>query len=220
MTNLAKYIDHTALKPVTTKQDIIKLCNEAKQYQFASVCINPCWVKLCSQELQGSNIDVCTVVGFPLGSTTSESKAFETKQAIENGATEIDMVINIGKIKSGDWEYVENDILAVVLAANGVVVKVILETCLLTNEEKIQTCEIVKKAGAHFVKTSTGFSTGGATIEDIKLMRKTVGEKFGVKASGGIRDYETATAMIDVGATRIGASAGIKIIEKNLINDK
>jgi len=212
--NLAQYIDHTALKSTTTKVGIEKLCNEAKKYNFMSVCINPCFVELCKKLLNGTQVKVCTVIGFPLGCNKSETKAFEAQKAIEDGAVELDMVINVGKIKDEDWDYVENDIKRVVeVASNKAIVKVILETCLLTNEEKVKACEIVKKAGANFVKTSTGFSTSGATVEDIKLMRKTVGENFGVKASGGIRDYGKAMEMINAGATRIGASAGIAIVK-------
>jgi len=213
--DLAKYIDHTALKSTTNKVEIEKLCSEAKQYNFMSVCINPCFVKLCKKLLEGTEVKVCTVVGFPLGCNKSETKAFEAQKAMEDGATELDMVINVGKIKDNDWAYVENDIRQVVEVAKkgNALIKVILETCLLTNEEKVKACETVKKAGANFVKTSTGFSTGGATVEDIALMRKTVGENFGVKASGGIRDYGKAIEMINAGATRIGASAGIAIVE-------
>ena len=208
-------IDHTALKPDTTKDQIEKLCREAVQFGFASVCVNPCYVSLCSQLLKDTEIKVCTVIGFPLGATTSAAKAAETTEAIENGATEVDMVINVGAVKSGDFDYVKKDIEAVVQAAKGkALVKVILETCLLTDEEKRKCCSICKEAGADYVKTSTGFSTGGATVEDIKLMRDTVGAEMGVKASGGIRDYETAKAMIEAGASRIGASASVAIVNK------
>ncbi|MGX7149530.1 deoxyribose-phosphate aldolase [Enterococcus ureasiticus] len=209
---IAKMIDHTALKPETTKDMIVKLCQEAKEYQFASVCVNPYWVKLSSTELKGSGVDVCTVIGFPLGANTSETKAFETKNAIANGATEVDMVINVGALKSGDLETVEADIRAVVEASGNVLVKVILETCLLTKEEIVTVSELSVKAGADFVKTSTGFSTGGATTEDITLMRKTVGPDVGVKASGGVRTKEEVLAMIEAGASRIGASAGVSIV--------
>jgi len=215
MTNLAAYIDHTLLKPEATEKDILKLTAEAAQYHFASVCIHPYWVKLAAKELAGTGVKVCTVIGFPLGATTSETKAFETKKAIEDGADEIDMVINIGALKSGDIEAVEADIRAVVEAAQGKLVKVIIETCLLTNEEKELACRLAVKAGAHFVKTSTGFSTGGATIEDVKLMRQTVGDKAGVKASGGIHTKAEAEAMIEAGATRIGASSGVKIVSES-----
>jgi len=213
--SISGMIDHTALKPDTTKDQIEKLCREAVQFGFASVCVNPCYVSLCSQLLKDTEIKVCTVIGFPLGATTSAAKAAETTEAIENGATEVDMVINVGAVKSGDFDYVKKDIEAVVQAAKGkALVKVILETCLLTDEEKRKCCSICKEAGADYVKTSTGFSTGGATVEDIKLMRDTVGAEMGVKASGGIRDYETAKAMIEAGASRIGASASVAIVNK------
>ncbi|WP_019721575.1 deoxyribose-phosphate aldolase [Heyndrickxia coagulans] len=215
MANLAAYIDHTLLKPEATEKDILKLTAEAAQYHFASVCIHPYWVKLAAKELAGTDVKVCTVIGFPLGATTAETKAFETKKAIEDGADEIDMVINIGALKSGDIEAVEADIRAVVEAAQGKLVKVIIETCLLTNEEKELACRLSVKAGAHFVKTSTGFSTGGATVEDVKLMRQTVGDKAGVKASGGIHTKAEAEAMIEAGATRIGASSGVKIVSES-----
>ena len=208
-----KYIDHTILKPETTKAQILTLCEEAKQFNFASVCVNPTWVATCANELKGTDVKVCTVIGFPLGATFKEVKAYETKLAIENGASEIDMVINVGAAKDQNWELVYEDIKAVVEAANGVLVKVIIETCLLTDEEKVKACEMAVKAGAHFVKTSTGFSTGGATPEDIKLMRETVGPEMGVKASGGVRSIEDAEAVIKNGATRIGASASIAICE-------
>ncbi len=211
--NIAKMIDHTALKPDTTKEEILKLTAEAKQYGFASVCVNPRWTKLASQELKDSGVNVCVVIGFPLGATTTKVKAFEAKGAIKAGATEVDMVINIGDLKDENYIYVEQDIKAVVAVAKGkALVKVIIETCLLTDEEKVKACEIAKKAGANFVKTSTGFSKGGATVEDVKLMRKTVGEEMGVKASGGIHTREEALKMIEAGATRLGASAGIAII--------
>lgn len=213
--NIAKMIDHTALKPETTKEMIVKLCQEAKEYQFASVCVNPYWVQLSSNELKGTGIDVCTVIGFPLGANTSETKAFETKNAIANGATEVDMVINVGALKSGDLDTVEADIRAVVEASGDVLVKVILETCLLTKEEIVKVSELSVKAGADFVKTSTGFSTGGATAEDIALMRKTVGPDNGVKASGGVRTKEDVMVMIEAGASRIGASAGVSIVSGN-----
>ncbi|AZB43677.1 deoxyribose-phosphate aldolase [Bacillus sp. FJAT-42376] len=210
---IAKMIDHTALKPETTKEQIEKLCAEAKEYGFASVCVNPAWVELCASLLKGTDVKVCTVIGFPLGASTSAVKAFETKDAIEKGATEVDMVINIGALKDGNAELVEKDIRAVTEAANGkALTKVIIETCLLTDEEKVLACELSVKAGADFVKTSTGFSTGGATVEDIRLMRKTVGPEIGVKASGGVRDRQGADTMIEAGATRIGASAGISIV--------
>ncbi|WP_273832707.1 deoxyribose-phosphate aldolase [Guptibacillus sedimenti] len=211
---LAKMIDHTALKPDTSREQIEKLCDEARDFNFASVCVNPTWVSLAAEKLEGSEAKVCTVIGFPLGAVTTETKAFETKDAIQKGATEVDMVINIGALKDGNNELVEQDIKAVVEAAKGkALVKVIIETCLLTDEEKTRACELSVKAGADYVKTSTGFSTGGATVEDIKLMRRTVGPNIGVKASGGVRDLEGSQAMIDAGATRIGASAGVKIVQ-------
>lgn len=209
---LSKYIDHTLLKQDATKSEIIALCTEAKDNDFASVCVNPTWVNLASQELKGTGVDVCTVIGFPLGANSSKVKAFETKVAIEDGATEIDMVINVGELKDGNYDAVYEDIKAVVDAANGTLVKVIIETCLLTDEQKVKACELSVKAGANFVKTSTGFSTGGATKEDIALMRKTVGEGLGVKASGGVRTPEDFENMIKAGATRIGTSSGIKLI--------
>ncbi len=213
-TNIAKMIDHTALKADTTKEQIVKLCDEAKEYGFFSVCVNPTWVKTAAEQLQGSEVKVCTVIGFRLGASTSETKAFETKDAIEKGATEVDMVINIGALKDNNDEFVEQDIRAVVEAANGkALVKVIIETSLLTQEEKIRVCKLAVKAGADYVKTSTGFSTGGATADDIELMRETVGPDIGVKASGGVRDREGALQMVEAGATRIGASAGIAIVK-------
>ncbi|MBT2734287.1 deoxyribose-phosphate aldolase [Bacillus sp. ISL-7] len=212
-TNIAAIIDHTLLKPEATRQQIISLCQEAKEYKFASVCVNPTWVGTAKELLQGSGVMVCTVIGFPLGATTSETKAFETKNAIENGAKEVDMVINIGALKDHNDELVEKDIRAVVEAAKGKAhTKVIIETSLLSNEEKIRACELSVKAGADFVKTSTGFSTGGATAEDIALMRKTVGPDLGVKASGGVRSTEDVQKMIEAGATRIGASSSIAIV--------
>ncbi len=213
--NIAGIIDHTALKPETTREQVKKLCSEAMEYGFASVCVNPCHVELCSRLLKDSGVKVCTVIGFPLGATTTAAKAAEAAEAIDNGAREVDMVLNVGAIKDGDFEYAKNDIAAVVQAAKGkALVKVILETCLLTDEEKKISCRLSKEAGADFVKTSTGFSTGGATVADIRLMRETVRPYMGVKASGGIRDYETAKAMIDAGATRIGASASVAIAAK------
>ena len=213
--DLAKMIDHTNLKASTVKEDILKLTNEAKEYQFASVCVNPTWVELGAQELKGTDVKVCTVIGFPLGANTKEVKVFETKDAIEKGAQEIDMVINIGKLKDGDYDYVESEISAVVEASKGkAIVKVIIETSLLTDEEKKKACSLAVQAGADFVKTSTGFSTGGATVEDVALMRQTVGANVGVKASGGIRSKEEALAMVNAGATRIGASSGIAIVSE------
>ncbi|RYI31504.1 deoxyribose-phosphate aldolase [Bacillus infantis] len=212
-TNVAKMIDHTLLKADATREQIEVLCSEAKEYSFASVCVNPAWVSYASELLEGSGVDVCTVIGFPLGASTPEVKAFETKNAIENGATEVDMVINIGALKSGSSDLVEADIRAVVEAAKGkALTKVIIETSLLTEDEKVLACELAVKAGTDFVKTSTGFSTGGATVEDIRLMRKTVGPEIGVKASGGVRSTEDAQQMIEAGATRIGASSGVAIV--------
>lgn len=210
--NYAKMIDHTLLKAEATVEQVQKICDEAKQYVFASVCVNPTWVKFCAEQLAGTEVKVCTVIGFPLGASTSAVKAYETKDAIANGAGEIDMVINIGALKDGQFNIVLEDIKAVVNAANGTLVKVIIETCLLTDEEKVKACELAVEAGADFVKTSTGFSTGGATAEDIALMRKTVGPTIGVKASGGVRSLEDMKAMIDNGATRIGASSGVAIM--------
>ena len=211
--NIATIIDHTELKPDATKKQILQLIDEAKTNKFASVCVNPTWVKLASQGLKDSKVNICAVIGFPLGANTTETKAFEAKDAINNGSTEVDMVINVGELKDKNYEYVEKDIKAVVNAAKGqALVKVIIETCLLTEDEKIKACEIAKKAGANFVKTSTGFSKGGATAKDVKLMRKTVGKNIGVKAAGGIHTKEEATKMIEAGATRIGTSSGISII--------
>ena len=211
--DLAKMIDHTNLKASTVKEEILRLTQEAKDYQFASVCVNPTWVELAAQELKGTDVKVCTVIGFPLGANTKEVKVYETKDAIEKGAEEIDMVINIAKLKDGDDDYVESEIAGVVEASKGkAIVKVIIETCLLTDDEKKQVCSLAVKAGADFVKTSTGFSTGGATVEDVALMKQTVGAHVGVKASGGIRSKEDAQAMVHAGATRIGASSGIAIV--------
>lgn len=212
---LAGYIDHTILKPDAKEGDIIKLCREALEYKFASVCVNAANVRLADSFLHGTEVKVCTVVGFPLGATTKETKAYEAAQAIANGATEVDMVINIGALKSGKLDVVEEDIRAVAEACKGkALLKVIIETCLLTDEEKVTACELSKKAGADYVKTSTGFSTGGATAPDIALMRRTVGPEMGVKASGGVRNLETALKMIEAGATRIGASASISILNE------
>lgn len=211
---IASMIDHTLLKPEATEEQVMTLCKEAIQYSFASVCVNPTMVSKAATILEGSEVKVCTVIGFPLGATTTAVKAFETTDAINNGATEVDMVINIGKLKERNLEYVRNDIKAVVDAAKGKALsKVIIESCLLTDEEKVIACKLSVEAGADFVKTSTGFSTGGATAADIKLMRETVGPDIGVKASGGVRDREGAITMIENGATRIGASASIAICE-------
>lgn len=210
--NIAQYIDHTILNADATQSDIRKVCEEAKEYGFYSVCVNGSHVDFVAEQLKGSNVKIAVVVGFPLGAASTETKGFETKDAVSKGANEIDMVINIGALKSRDEDFVKTDIAAVVEAAGkDVIVKVIIETALLNDEEKILACKIAKTAGAHYVKTSTGFSTGGATVEDIKLMRETVGSNIGVKASGGIRDFQKAKAMIDAGATRLGASASVSI---------
>ena len=210
--NINKLIDHTALKPNTNGKHL-KLIAEAKTYDFAPFYVNPCWVALAHQELKNTDVKVCTVIGFP-GANTTEVKVFETKDAIEKGAQEIDMVINIAMLKDKEYDYVENEIHQIVEAAKDkAIVKVIIETCLLTDEEKIKACELSQKAGADFVKTSTGFSTGGATVHDIALMRKTVGAEMGVKASGGVHTHEEALAMVEAGATRIGASAGVKLLK-------
>lgn len=218
--NIAAMIDHTLLKQDATEQQIIKLCQEAKTYGFASVCVNPMWVETAAQQLKDASPKVCTVIGFPLGAMTKETKAFETKDAIRKGATEIDMVIPVGALKAGQDEIVKEHIEAVVEAAEGTLVKVIIETCLLTDEEKVRACEIAKAAGADYVKTSTGFSTGGATKEDIALMRQTVGKEMGVKASGGVRSLEDVEKMIVAGATRIGASSGVAIIQGEKTNSE
>lgn len=211
---LARMIDHTILKPEATEEQVRRVCEEAIKYNFASVCINPCHVKLAANLLKGSSVKVCTVIGFPLGANTSAVKAFETSEAIKEGAQEVDMVINIGSLKDKNYDYVKEDIKAVVEAAKGkALTKVILETCLLTDEEKVIACKLSKEAGADFVKTSTGFSTGGATYDDVKLMRETVGPEMGVKASGGVRSYKDAVNVIEAGASRIGASASVAISE-------
>jgi len=210
---IAKMIDHTLLKAEATKEQVKTLCEEAKEYSFASVCVNPTWVQYASELLAGTEVKVCTVIGFPLGANTSATKAFETANAIENGATEVDMVINIGALKDKNFDLVKEDIKAVVDAAKGkALTKVIIETSLLTDEEKEKACVLAVEAGTDFVKTSTGFSTGGATVEDIALMRKTVGPEIGVKASGGVRSSEDTEKMIEAGATRIGASSGVAIV--------
>ncbi len=213
--DLAGMIDHTLLKPDATPDQVAQLCFEARKYGFASVCINPAWVELCAKLLEGSKVKVCTVIGFPLGATAPEVKAFEATNAIDHGATEIDMVINIGALKARDLELVAKDIRGVVMAthARDAIVKVIIEATLLTDEEKTIACLLSKEAGADFVKTSTGFASGGATVHDVALMRKAVGLEMGVKASGGVRTYEDAEKMVKAGATRIGASAGVKIIQ-------
>ena len=209
---LAKYIDHTLLKPDASAAQIIKICDEAKTYGFASVCVNPSRIALVAEQLKGTDVTPCCVVGFPLGAIPSESKAAETAVAVRNGAGEIDMVINIGAAKDGDWALVESDIAAVKAACGPAKLKVIIETCLLTDEEKVKACQAAMAAKADFVKTSTGFSKGGATVEDVRLMRKTVGPDMGVKASGGIHNRAEAEAMIAAGASRIGASSGIAIV--------
>ncbi|MFT9496157.1 deoxyribose-phosphate aldolase [Anaerosolibacter sp.] len=211
--NIAKYIDHTILKPEAQKTDVMHICDEAKTYEFYSVCVNSAYVPLVKERLQGSDVKITAVVGFPLGAMDMKAKAYETQVAIENGANEIDMVINIGALKDKEYDYVREDIKSVVDALQkNVLLKVIIETSLLTEEEKIKACQLSMEAGAHFVKTSTGFSTGGATIEDVKLMRSVVGDRLGVKASGGIRNYETAIAMIEAGASRLGVSASVAVV--------
>ncbi len=213
--NYAKYIDHTLLKPNATKDQIEKLCMEAKEYNFASVCVNPCYVPFCYSLLKGSDVKVCTVIGFPLGANSSYIKLKEAKEAVFDGAEEVDMVINISKLKDHEDDYVREEIEKIKKnLRSDIVLKVIIETCLLTDEEKVRACLLAKEAGADFVKTSTGFSTGGATKEDIALMRKTVGEDMGVKASGGVRDKDAFLDMIKAGATRVGTSSGIKIMEE------
>lgn len=212
--DIAKTIDHTLLKADATKEEVTKLIDEAKEYQFASVCINPGWVSFASERLKGTTVKVCTVIGFPLGASTTETKAFETKDAIANGAQEVDMVINIGALKDGDYETVKKDIQAVTASAKGkALTKVIIETSLLTEEQKQKACTLAVDAGADYVKTSTGFSAGGASESDVRLMRQTVGPEIGVKASGGVRSEKEAQAMIKAGATRIGASSSVKIVQ-------
>jgi deoxyribose-phosphate aldolase len=210
---LNRMMDHTILKADTPKKEVLRIIEEAKKYHFYSVCINPQWVSLAAEELKGEPVSVCTVIGFPLGATTSATKAFETEEAIKNGADEVDMVIAVGRLKAGDYDYVQKDIEAVVNAAKDrALVKVIIESCLLTNEEIVKASELSKAAGADFVKTSTGFSTGGATVEAVALMRETVGPEMGVKASGGIHNEAEALAMIKAGASRLGTSASVAII--------
>lgn len=213
-----RYIDHTLLKPESTQTQIDKLIAEAVEYQFASVCVNPTWVSYAAKALKGTEVNVCTVIGFPLGANTSSVKAFETKDAVANGADEIDMVINIGQLKSGQYDAVEADIRAVVEASGDKLVKVIIETCLLTDGEKVKACQLAVAAGADYVKTSTCFSTAGANIADVTLMRKTVGPNIGVKAAGGTRSYADAEAFIKAGATRIGTSAGVAIVNGETAN--
>lgn len=210
--NIAKTIDHTILKPNVTDAEVIKVCDEAKEYGFFSVCVNPYFVPLVAEQLKGSDVKVTSVIGFPLGASTSFIKAAEATKAVEDGANEIDMVINVSALKDKKYDFVQADIAAVVNAIKGkAILKVILETCLLSKEEIVKACELSKAAGAQFVKTSTGFSTGGATVEDVKLMKDTVGDALEVKASGGVRDYETAMKVIEAGASRIGASASVDI---------
>lgn len=213
--NYLKMIDHTLLKPDADISQIETLCREAELYGFCSVCVNSSFVSRCASLLKGTGVKVCTVIGFPLGAMSTAGKAAEALAAVRDGADELDMVIQVGMVKSGDWDYVKHDIEAVVEAASGkALVKVILETCLLTDEEKVRACHVAKEAGADFVKTSTGFSCGGATVHDIRLMREAVGREMGVKASGGIHSLEEVKSMIEAGATRIGASAGVKIAEE------
>jgi deoxyribose-phosphate aldolase len=213
---VAKMIDHTLLKPDASQDQVAQLCYEARKHGFAAVCVNPAYVKLCAQLLQGSPVHVCTVVGFPLGATPPEVKAYEAQQSIDDGATEVDMVVNIGALKSKDYALVERDIATVARTchAGGAVLKVIIEAALLTDEEKVIACQLSKTAGADYVKTSTGFGPGGATVHDVELMRRSVGPEMGIKAAGGIKSYEDAKAMVAAGATRIGASAGIKIVQQ------
>lgn len=213
--NLNKYIDHTILKPDATEEEIKNLCEEAAQYNFMSVCIQPCWVKKAKAFLEGTDVKVCTVIGFPHGANTAEVKAYEARQAVQNGATEVDMVINIGALKDGNYTYVKDEIAGVAKAVEGQgIVKVIIETCLLTDQEKEKVCQLADAAGANFVKTSTGFSTGGATLSDVRLMRKTVQPSVEVKASGGVRSYKDALDFIEAGATRLGTSSGKKIVDE------
>ena len=214
--NLNKYIDHTVLKADTHKAKVQQIIDEAIQYDFMSVCINPTWVSFAAEKLAATDVKVCTVIGFPLGANTSTVKAFEAAEAIKNGADEVDMVINISAAKDGDWDLVESDIQAVVDASKDVTTKVIIETSLLTDEEKVKACQAAVRAGADFVKTSTGFSTAGATVADIALMRQTVGPDLGVKASGGVRSIADAQAMIEAGATRLGTSNGVDIMKGNV----
>ena len=210
---LSKYIDHTLLKADATRDEIITLCKEAKEYDFASVCVNPSWIDAAKKELDGTDVKVCVVIGFPLGAMTCEAKVFEAKDAISKGADEVDMVINIGRLKDGEDDYVKHEISAIKEAVGEHVLKVIIETCLLSDEEKVRACLAAKEAGADFVKTSTGFSTGGATVEDVALMKKTVGEGVSVKAAGGVRTKDDMMAMIGAGADRIGTSRGVSLMK-------
>lgn len=209
---LSKYVDHTLLKPEASTSQIKELCNQAKKYDFASVCVNPTHIALCKKELEGSDVKVCTVIGFPLGMNLTKTKVEEAELCIQQGAEEIDMVINVGMLKAGHDDYVEEEIRQLKAVAGSKILKVIIETCLLTDEEKVRACVASKRAGADFVKTSTGFSTGGATVHDVALMRKTVGPDMGVKASGGVRTHEDLIAMVEAGASRIGTSNGTKIL--------
>lgn len=208
-----RLIDHTLLAPDATKEQIKKICDEAKEYNFASVCVNPSWIRFCKEQLKGSDVKVCTVIGFPLGATMMASKISEAKYSLYEGADELDMVINIGRLKDHDDEYVKNEIEELKKVAGDKILKVIIETCLLTDEEKVRACKLAKAAKADFVKTSTGFSKGGATVEDVKLMRETVGSDMGVKASGGVKTKEDLVAMINAGATRIGTSHGVDLVK-------
>ncbi|WP_105303648.1 deoxyribose-phosphate aldolase [Anaerolactibacter massiliensis] len=210
----SKYIDHTLLKPEAQKAAIEKLCREAKEYDFASVCVNPCWIDVAKKELAGSDVNVCVVIGFPLGAMTTEAKVFEASDAVKKGADEVDMVLNVGKLKDGDDAYVTDEIRKIKEAVGTHVLKVIIEACLLTDEEKVRACRDAMAAGADFVKTSTGFSAGGATVHDVKLMKETVGDKLKVKAAGGVRTPEEFQAMIDAGAERIGTSHGCELVSK------
>jgi deoxyribose-phosphate aldolase len=211
--DVARYIDHTLLKPEATREQVDKLCEEAIEYRFYSVCVNTTWTAYCARKLRGKGVKVCTVIGFPLGAMDSRAKSFEARNSIENGADEIDMVMNVGALKSGDLKTVEEDIRWVLRACRqNTILKVIIENALLTDEEKVLACQIAKRAGAHYVKTSTGFASSGATVEDIALMRRTVGLEMGVKAAGGVRSYEDALAMIQAGASRIGASSSVAIV--------
>ncbi|WP_311431525.1 deoxyribose-phosphate aldolase [Facklamia hominis] len=211
--SMNQYIDHTLLKAQATRSEIERLCQEAKKYQFMSVCVNPYWVAYANELLHDTSVKVCTVIGFPLGANTSSVKAFEAKEAVKSGADEVDMVINVGLVKDGLWDQVQADIKAVVDAAKPALVKVIIETCLLEHDEIVNSCQAAQQAGADFVKTSTGFSTGGATVDDVALMRQTVGPDMGVKASGGIHTFEEAQALIEAGASRLGASKGVAIVQ-------
>ncbi|MEG0733619.1 deoxyribose-phosphate aldolase [Anaerorhabdus sp.] len=210
---LNKTIDHTLLKQNSTESQLLQLCKEAKEYDFATVCVNPCWIEFCKKELAGTDVGVCTVIGFPLGAMTTASKVFEAKNAVEIGADEVDMVLNIGALKDNKMDYIVNEIRVIKEAVGNHCLKVIIETCLLTDEEKVKACNAVVEAGADFVKTSTGFSTSGATIEDVKLMKETVQNKCKVKAAGGVRSYDDLIKMIEVGADRIGTSSGVSLLQ-------